>query len=262
MINSDNDGVLNVILSSKKYSGVYAPLIERLIREERAKHPKTADVIKAVKKRLHLMHGAYTGNTQKKLDALIAEAVNADVINKISGEILKMHSSTSERAGCIEEFYEFIFKNIKCGAVLDLGCGYNPFSLPFMPEIPGSYHAADIDAKAAESINKYLKLFGPSFKYFCADLVTETPATMADAVFMFKLLPVLESQKPGRGFELIKELDAERFVVTYPLRSLGGKKKGMEVFYPDSFEKCAAKFKFNIIEKKIIRDELIYIAEK
>ena len=44
-------------------------------------------------------------------------------------KILELHKSSKERMGFYKEFYNEIFKKVgKINTVLDLGCGFNPFS--------------------------------------------------------------------------------------------------------------------------------------
>ena len=75
---------------------------------------------------------------------------------------------------------------------------------------------------------------------------------------MFKLVPVIEAQSPGRSLELMKGLNAEYIVVTYPVKSLRGKSKGMEKNYSESFERMISG-NFNIIGRKVVGNELVYI---
>jgi len=70
----------------------------------------------------------------------------------------------------------------------------------------------------------------------CADLTIETPASQADTAYLFKLIPVLEAQRKGRGYELAKSLNAKFLVITYPLKSLGGREKGMAKNYAAQLE--------------------------
>jgi len=96
----------------------------------------------------------------------------------------------------------------------------------------------------------------------CADLIIETPAEKVDLVLMCKLLPVLESQQQGRGFELARQLNAKILVITYPLKSLGGREKGMGKNYAAQFEKAQAEGALGphkIIDSMEIGNELVYV---
>jgi len=255
------DDICSEILRSKKYSRIYRPVVRRVCVEEYSKYKKDSERIKAVKTKLHTLHGAYADEKiYKKTASLLDGVTDADDLTRVSAEILHLHASTSERAGMINEFYDFIFKHIDGGTILDVGCGYNPFSMPFMPLKPAAYHAFDIDENAAPMINRFYNLYGTAraYSYSCIDIITETPRQYADVAFLFKLLPVVENQKPWRGFELINELNAEKIIVTYPLKSLGGRAKGMDRHYPEVFESSLSDG-FEIIGKKEFGNELVYV---
>jgi 16S rRNA (guanine(1405)-N(7))-methyltransferase len=145
-----------------------------------------------------------------------------------------------------------------------LGCGFNPFSLPFIIEalktrarsypaasdILSVYHAIDICTQQAAFINRFLVMNGLPAAAVCMDLAGSQfvglgdmiPGSdnvllpVADLVFCFKLLPVLEAQTPGGGFALLRAAQAKHIVVTYPLKSLAGKEKGMAHHYRHTFE--------------------------
>jgi len=253
------DEICEIALRSKKYSRMYAPVVRRICREEYPKHEKDSDRVKAVKTKLHALYGAFAREgSNARVGGLLDGVKNGDDLRHVSAEILKLHASTEERSAYVTEFYKYIFNRMDCSKLLDICCGYNPFSLPFMPEKPAEYRAADIDADAAPLINRYFKIQGLPALCECADIADETPKHRAGAAFVFKTLPVLESQRAGRGFELLEEIDADRIAVTYPLRSLGGREKGMGVNYAASFER-SAEGRFAIADKTVIGNELIYI---
>ena len=237
----------------KKYAHIYKPLLERVYEEERQKHKREKDGVKAAKAKLHTIFGAFS-NTDAHKSALTLLEKNAD-----EAEIMKFHASTRERLPYLTDFYGFIFAHIGASAcVLDLGCGFNPFSLPWFPEKPKTYHALDIDTRTADLTNRYFALQNLPPLAACADLAVETPNIQADVVFLFKLLPVLEAQKRGRGADLLRELRAKHFVLSYPLKTLSGKEKGFKDFYAAEARKLFSD-EFPLVAEKVIGNELIYI---
>ena len=278
----------------KKYCNLHEPLIQRIFDEEQNE--------KAAKTRLHQLYGSYIQpNGVKKAAALLRElATNAGDGGDISerhapggcapsgltnysqgvnsyqtennkdtlkdtfcNSLLKLHSSTSERLPYIHEFYGFIKSVVgEVNTVLDLGCGFNPFSLAFFPWSIKEYHAIDIDTATRDLLNEYFTLVNLPKYASCADLVTEAPHVQTDLALMLKLLPVLESNKPGRGYELANSLNAKWLVITFPTKSLGGKYKGMEKNYTDSFHEASQNNQldnFTLSAKNHIGSELVFI---
>jgi len=125
-----------------------------------------------------------------------------------------------------------------------------------------AYCAYDIDTRVMAIINRFFLLLGLPQNAFCVDLAAKTPALSVDITFMFKLLPVLESQMTGRGFGLVSEIKSRYFVVTYPLKSLGGREKGMGQNYSVAFGAWLREIvNIKLIASERIGNELIYILE-
>ena len=234
---------------SAKYNMIYPPLVARIIVEESGKK----DPLKAAKTRMHQLYGAYlNGNAHKKASVLLNEMKTE--------EILLLHASTKERLPYHNEFYNFITETTETvQTVLDLGCGFHPFGVPFAPQ---AYHAYDIDLRTQALLNRFFTSLGLPAVAKCADLITETPAETVDLAFMLKLIPVLNAQAPERGYALANALYAKFIVISYPAKSLGGHEKGMGKNYTASFKNAVSNGllnNFSLLAHKRIGNELIYI---
>lgn len=274
------DELIDEISKTKKYSSLYHPLINRVCSEEFFKYKKDKDKTKAVKNRLHIIYGAFF---YKNIKNIILNTNGND-----ETEILKLHASANERLPSINEFYKFIFDTINndmfnintkkitskitsITSVLDIGCGFNPFFLPYIrPRLPELkyYYALDIDLELAGMLNKYFKISGLPALAGCTDVISENPKQQADIAFLFKLIPTIENCKKGRGFELIFNIDAKYIIVTFPVKSLCGKNKGMAENYAVSFKKNMKDInnmnggKIAILAEDIIGSELVYVLSK
>jgi hypothetical protein len=259
-----NDPVLESVLKSKKYKNLHIPLIERIIAEESGKG-LNRNTVKAVKNKLHQIYGCYANETGG------ADCGRSGDLISYAENLLKRHSSTRERFPFIPEFYDFIFSNIGTPeTILDLGCGYNPFSLPLINReyIKGikKYTAVDIDEPAIEMINRFFTALGLPDAAYCADIANGSYKNeTADAVFMFKLIPVLNAQSKDLGYKILGEIKAETVTVTFPTQTLCGKKHGLknnfEANYSKQFENALKthNIKLSVINKTTIGSELIYI---
>ena len=252
------------ILSSKKYAALYRPLALRICEEEYEKYNSDKERLKAVKSILHAMYGAYLSSnsfkkTERYLDSFSAGADYG------TDQVLYLHASTKERMRSIKDFYGFIFDAV--GAVetlLDIGCGFNPFTLPYFPEKGKGikkYYAMDIDERIAELNNRYFELMGLPLLAGCVDIIAETPEKSVDVAFLFKILPLIERQAKGRSAKLLREIDARYIVVSYPTKSLSGKGKGMYAFYAAAFEDLMGE-DLCVYAEKEIGDELVYVVVK
>jgi len=271
---------------TKKYTGVYPPLIERFFEEENQKTRNTdrkqddktndkakiklkpnhtdkknnADIAKVVKTKLHQAYGAYTQDNAHKKAAKLLDTLEDATTTKA---LLSLHASTKERLPHYQEFYEFILKHTgKLESILDIGCGYNPFSLPLIPTNIKTYYAYDIDTRVADLLNRFFTHQGLPPLARCEDLAVHIPKETADIALMCKLLPVLEAQTPGSGYKLARGLNVKYLLITYPLKSLGGREKGMIRNYTAAFESALADGqlgRFSLIAKQQIGAEMLYL---
>ena len=296
------DELTGEIKTTKKYSSLYPPLINRICSEEFSKHKKDKEKIKAVKNRLHMIYGAFFYKNKNNLDSLnLSDSSDLSNISNINEtEILNLNVSAKERLPSIDEFYKFIFDSInanenefgesqnknKINSILDIACGFNPFSLPFMQRacpllLPNLkyYCALDIDLQLAEILNKYFSLKGlpelagctdiisdfpnlpnfPDFPVFPANANPVNPGQKTDVAFLFKIIPTIENCKKGRAFELMEQIRAKYIIATFPVKTLCGKDKGMAENYAVSFERNINNNKFVTLAKNIIGNELIYV---
>ena len=242
----------------KKYECLHPPLVSRI--ESEILHVKNQD--KAVKTRLHQIYGAYIyPNTHKKASANIQSLISPTV--ESCSNILKLHASTRERLPYYKEFYDFIENttgNIE--TILDLGCGFNPFSLPFASWDIKNYHAIDIDMRTMNVINTFFSNLNLPQNAACADLIIDTPNVHVDLTFMLKLIPVLEACKPNRGYGLANGISTKWLVISFPTKSLGGHKKGMERNYSASFFDAIKNRKlesYDLAAENQIGSELVYV---
>jgi len=292
------EGMSKNMKISAKYNMLHQPLIERIVAEESGKK----NPLKAAKTKLHQLYGAYSQSNAHKKAAQAMELLTpqqsfalqnfatplgkgvtppSQTNNLIGGVIqspdasdwcrciLGLHMSTKERLPYLAEFYKFIAKYTGTAkTILDLGCGFNPFSIPFMPdELKNleTYHAYDIDLRTMELLNNFFALMGLPQGAKCADLIAEIPAEEVDIALMLKILPVLEAQSPGCGFCLANNVLAKYLVISYPLQSLGGREKGMAKNYADTFKNAVESGKlsaFNLIATENLPRELVYVLKK
>jgi len=257
--------VTEEILRSKKYSAVDKEVIERLSAEIIPKYKKQKDVIKTVKKELHIINESFfTDECHAKANTIINTYSGDNIENdrEVSKELMALHASTKERLEQIDEIYGFLSGYISADDnITDIGCGFNPFALPFLSHKPKNYAAYDICNMTIQVLNNYFRTANPAYTAQINDAATKTPAINTDVLFIFKLFPLLERQKKGRAFEILNSMDYNNAVISFPLKSASGKEKGMEAFYSAAFEKNIPPA-LTIKEKAIFKNEMFYVVNK
>lgn len=254
--------ILEKVKLSSKYRGINEKTILEIINIELPKHKNEKSLVKAVKNKLHQIYGAFLNrqDVEKVKDLLSKLKEGEKGIEKIVNEILKLHQSTRERIGIYEDIYKEIFKITgKPNSILDLACGLNPFSIPFMNiEGPILYHAYDIDSTLIETINEFLSILGYQRLAKRKDVLFEDIEDQADICFIFKFLPIAEQVKKGLSIELLYKLSCRFIIVSFPLKSISGREKGMLKNYSRIFEPVL-KERHRILERFILGNEMFYV---
>lgn len=233
--------VAEAVSAAPKYAPIVDTLVRRVAVAESAKATSFDDALKRTKRRLHQMVGAYLGGKlpgAAELDAL-AKARTEEERRAICLRLMSFHASTRERAQDVEEIYAIAFEGLPPpDRVFDLACGLNPLARIFMP-LPLTTVLACYDAHADLVAFDLAALERLGFKAIGAahDLLAGPPPGHADVALLMKTLPCLMQADPQISRRLVESIDADVVVVTFPVASLGGGKRGMSAFYADQFER-------------------------
>lgn len=246
---------MNEVIVSKKYRDICPDTVRRVFETERAKYKSPKEADKAVRTRLHQMTGAFmTADEMKQADKLLRAYQEGD--EEAFQKTLRLHSSTRERTEGAKALYDRILTAVgRPNKVLDLACGMNPLILGHMGL---AVRGVDISGGCVRLVNEWARICGWDVHAECRDLLCEPEMETADIALMMKLLPVLEQQKKGASMELIRSVPAEKLCVTFPVKTLGGRKIGMEEHYSQWFESIISG-KMDIIDRFVEADELCYI---
>ena len=343
-------------LGGGKYSGVDSSTVERIYVEMSAKYGSQKEIIKAVKKELHIIYGSFLQKANlPRVHALIDGYAGADArlgtsnrtgagagaetqigtgagmgadasagagvgagLDAVAGSgtdmyasagsdigtaagsdigsdrafaarLMALHASTSERLRDAEAIYGFIGSRIKPGDTLvDLGCGFNPFALPYLNARPAVYIAYDICVQTIALINKYFALVNPAYCARILDAAAQSPVfgdgkvtiasggnlaaapgVAADAIaeagnavlLMLKLFPLLERQKKGRACELLSAAHFRTAIVSFPTKSASGRDVGMEAFYSERFARSLPEGLI-VADKAVFENEMLFVVNK
>lgn len=258
------DEVVAAVLAAPKYRTIAPSLVRTVAARELAAHRSVKAAIKATKNKLHQVAGAYieqrvdVADWLRRLqardapypptapdDALVQTALTnprvahlGESFIRASLDLMARHASTRERLPIVQRFYAEVFASLPpIRSVLDLGCGLNPLAIPWMPLAPDAvYHASDIDRAIVEFIAHYLALIGIPGSVEVRDQASNPGGPPVDLALALKLLPVLEQIEHGAATRLLEALNASFVLVSYPVHTLGGRRKGMGATYERQLE--------------------------
>ncbi len=175
------------------------------------------DAVAAIKRNIYYDLRRYStdSETQTALITKLSSMNGAprEEIQRLALKIAGTHASTRERLGDRDDFYRQLLSLIDSPqTILDVGSGMHPLLFPFdaLGEALHLYSAADKDPVAVAAVDAYARARGDgrlvSARWDIRDgwgPLTEPCRVRAfDVAFLFKLIPVVERQRP----ELLKVL--------------------------------------------------------
>lgn len=262
---NDLESILESIASSRKYKNISKRTILEIAKIESPKYSKKKTLIKIIKNKLHQIHGTFlTEKDIRKIDRLLSLLeVDNKHLKEISRSILSLHLSTRERL----EFYDILYRKIfsitgKPRVILDLASGLNPYSIPWMDiEEPISYYAYDIDYLLIDNINRFFELIQFPRLAVVRDVIFEDIKEEGEVCLIFKFLPIAERIKKGSSQRLLDKIQTKFTVVSFPLRSISGKEKGMLENYSKIFEPMFRN-SYDTVDRFVLGEEIFYILRK
>lgn len=236
------DTLVTAVLSSTKYRHVSPAFVRSIGARELAVRPNLKAAIKATKNALHQAGGAFQDAQIDYAQALArlrpaAVAPEPDALRDACRSVMAAHTSTRERLPILDEFYATTLASVPPpGRVLDIACGLNPLTRPWMP-IPATaeYIACDIYSDQMAFINEFFALAGYAGRAEVRDVIGSPPDEPADLALILKTLPCLEAVDRHAPARLLDAVRAPLLLVSFPAQSLGGRRKGMVAHYEERF---------------------------
>ncbi|MCZ6631828.1 MAG: hypothetical protein O7G87_00355 [bacterium] len=259
--------IVEQLRQTRKYRFVCDATLHRMADWALDRHLKGKPALKAAKRKLHQVYGAYLDPVNlDRVEAMvqtIGPATSEAELRLVCQEILACHVSTAERLSWMGDFYADLFIEIgRPRKIVDLACGLHPFAFPWMGlDAQTVYCACDIDLQLVGCLSDFFRRIGQPAKIEARDLLVDVPDWDADVVFLLKALPCLEQQEKQVGRILLDRLQAAVVVVSFPTRSLGGSEKGMVKHYETVMGRIA-KDLGTPMRKMSFSNELFYLLEK
>jgi 16S rRNA (guanine(1405)-N(7))-methyltransferase len=271
------DNLLGSIKKSKKYNSISEDLIKEEIKKyfkinpkdkkhlTKIKSKKYKEIVKAIKSKLHLIYGSFQKDKEKR-DSFLKKIYGINDY-KNHDEILSTSVSSKERLKEYQNIYKKIFKITgRPKKIIDLGCGLNPVSYPYMGLNGINYYAYDIDKEDCDFLNKYFRLMKEythlKAKAFVTNLrkiseIKKIPR--AEVCFMFKFLDVIEEKGHKLSEEIIKTLNCNYLVISFSTKTVSGKK--MKYPHRGWIERMLERINLKY-EKISLSNEVFYIISK
>jgi 16S rRNA (guanine(1405)-N(7))-methyltransferase len=242
---SDIDALVTAVCKSTKYRHICEDAVRGIGERELAKGRRLKDAVKATKRKLHQVGGAYLEgglDYAAWLNDLRAASENSGDFRRTCAQIMGHHASAQERLDILDEFYATVLADLPpARSVLDLACGLNPLAIPWMGLPDGAtYYAYDIYEDMVAFLRAFMALTPVRGQAAACDVLGSCPTPRVDLALMLKSIPCLEQIDKSAGAQLLDTIDAQYLLVSFPVHSLGGRSKGMPANYEAHFRELIA----------------------
>jgi len=235
------NALVEEIRLSRKYRDldIHPETIRDVLQRELQVHRSPKEALKAARQKLHNIIAPYLGDPDYPAAAQALEEAfrgedlpegtssgeTTESVREVCLQIMASHASTRERLPLLDHFYERIFAHTgKPSTILDLACGLNPLSFPWMGlSTETRYHAYDIHGPRVELINHFFRLQGMAPLAAARDVLVDPPAQEADVGFFFKEAHRFEQRHKGANRTFWQALRVRYLLVSLPSSSLSGR---------------------------------------
>jgi len=271
------DSLVQAVHKSPKYRNVSLDVVRNVGARELAARRNWRDALKATKNKLHQVGAAYLDGVDYAgwLESLRIAGGTGDEseLRRVCREAMQHHSSTRERLTILDQFYARTLAGLPPPrVVLDIACGLNPLAIPWMPFAslkmlarplaPGvQYYAYDMYVDLANFLNAFMTIVGVQGQVEACDVSARPPARRADLALILKTLPCLEQLDKLAGARLLEAVQADHLLVSFPVRSLGGRDKRMRENYEAHFQELLLGKSWSV-QRFEFSTELVFLIHK
>jgi 16S rRNA (guanine(1405)-N(7))-methyltransferase len=124
-----------------------------------------------------------------------------------------------------------------------------------------TYYAYDIYQDLMAFMQEFMGILGIDGHAETRDMTQAPPTQKADVALMLKTLPCLEQIDKKAGFRLLEMINATHLLVSFPVQSLCGRKKGMVENYETRFYELIQTKPWTI-QKFTFATELAFLIKK
>ncbi len=272
MSNTDNitqiNNLITTVRQSPKYRHISEDLIRYLLQRELSVGRTAKEAVKATKNKLHQIAGAYATGKFRYEDWLAdlttaAQTGDEEALKTVCLRMMRFHASTRERLNILDEFYTTTLAGVgPVRSVLDVACGLNPLAVPWIPLADEViYYACDIYQDMMAFLGAFFELLGLAGQAQMCNIITQVPEEQVEVALVLKVLPPLEQVDKSAGIRLLRGLQAEHMLVSFPAQSLGGRHKQMVKNYEKHFRQLIKEERWKV-QRFEFSTELAFLVSK
>lgn len=263
------NSLVHDVIASVKYKDVCPDLVRRIGEQELTKRRNVKEALKTTKNKLHQVSGMYfAGQGHHYAPWLVelkaaAQTENKERIQHVSRRIMGYHASTHERLPILDQFYNSILADLApIHSLLDIACGLHPLAIPWMPLAEDAeYYAYDVYQQMTAFLHEWLAIMKIRGHVQAQDVIAFCPTQEVEVAFLLKTIPCLEQVDKQAGHRLLRSINAQHLIISFPVHSLSGKNKDMATNYEARFQELLGNEPWTV-KRFAFATELVFVVTK
>jgi 16S rRNA (guanine(1405)-N(7))-methyltransferase len=257
------DAVIQRVRSAPKYRAIHPDTISDVVRQESLHAAGKADLERRVRLKLHRVAAGYlfTARPTHLLRALDSLPSDEEGLRTFCRTVLAAHFSSAERLPDLERFYPTVFAATGLASVVaDLACAVNPFSLPWLRDVSEArYVGYDLNLSYVDLDRRFLAQRYPDCAVQYRDVLVDPAAIAGDVALLLKTYHSIEERRTGAGLRLVAELGTRTVVVSFPVKTMQGRRAPSWQVQIGQLESLAGKRGWNFDRVALPTEDLIVV---
>jgi 16S rRNA (guanine(1405)-N(7))-methyltransferase len=249
-----------------KYRQIHADTVLDIVRREVAHATSAADLERRARLKLHRAVAGYllTGRPTRLLRGL-DEAIScgSEATRAWCRTVLGCHVSTAERLGDLDRLYPTILGLTGAAVTIaDLACALNPFTVPWLRQVTAAqYTGYDLNLSYVNIGAEFLARVDLAATVRHRDVLVRPEEIRADVALLLKTYHCIDDRTPGAALRLVEDIAASCVVVSFPVRTIGGRAARFTRPHVEALEVLAGRRHWELRRGSLTNEDLVVVVK-
>lgn len=242
--------MIDRIAHSPKYRSLARETISMIVAQEESHARDKRDLEHRSRRLLHRAAALYLNRSspaalEAELTELRLDGVTDSDVREWCRAALATHDSSAERLDDLDSFYPTVLNLVghANGPIVDLACALNSLTLPWLRAVTSApYVGYDFNERFVALGRAFATATSEPCAEFCHQDVLSHASSIDGAIaLLLKTYHCIDNRSRGAALTLVADLPVRSVVVSFPTRTLGGRRSGFDDRYGPELRTLAAR---------------------
>jgi 16S rRNA (guanine(1405)-N(7))-methyltransferase len=250
-----------------KYRQVHADTIADVVRQEVAYAADATELERRARLKLHRVVAGYlfTGRPARLLRGLDEAVADGPAATQAwCRTALGSHVSTAERLPDLDRLYPCVLSLTgPPGTIADLACALNPLTVPWLRQVTAAqYTGYDLSLSYVTIGGQFLARTDADGTTAHRDVLVRPEEIRADVALLLKTYHCIDDRTPGGALRLVRDITAACVVVSFPVRTIGGRAARFTRPHIEALQTLADQRHWELRRASLSNEDLIVIVKE